>query len=54
MDIRLRLPDGSVVRERTKSPVAGKTATMRWAEAREHALLVRGKPTAQTQEVTRS
>ncbi|HUL72984.1 MAG TPA: site-specific integrase [Vicinamibacterales bacterium] len=51
VDIRLRLPDGSVVRERTKSPVAGKTATMRWAQAREHALLVRGTPKAQTQEV---
>ena len=51
VDIRLRLPDGSVVRERTKSPIASKTATMRWAEAREHVLLVRGQPKAQAQEV---
>jgi integrase len=51
VDIRLRLPDGSVVRERTKSPVTSKTATVRWAEARERVLLMRGKTDVQAQEV---
>ena len=44
VDIRFRLPDGTEVRERTKSPVSGKSASQRWAEDRERVLLLRGKP----------
>jgi hypothetical protein len=35
VDIRVQLPDGSVIRERKKAPATGKTAAQRWAEARE-------------------
>ena len=43
-DIRLLLPDGTAIRERKKTPRAGKSAALRWAEARERVLLVQGKP----------
>jgi hypothetical protein len=43
VDIRFRLPDGTVVRERTKSLLTAKSAVTRWAEARERVLLVEGK-----------
>jgi integrase len=52
VDIRVQLPDGSVIRERKKAPVSGKTAALRWAEARERVLLVNGKPNRQKQEVS--
>jgi integrase len=45
VDIRIRLPDGAIVRERRKAPVSSRSAAMRWAESRERLLLVRGKPT---------
>ena len=44
VDIRVVLPDGSVIRERKKAPSASKSAAQRWAEARERVLLVHGKP----------
>ena len=51
VDIRVQLPDGTVVRERKKAPVTGRTAVLRWAEARERVLVVSGKPTRQKVEV---
>ena len=44
VDIRVTLPDGSVLRERRKAPTASKSAAQRWAESRERVLLVNGKP----------
>src|SRR5688572_33469181 len=44
VDIRVELPDGTVIRERKKAPSSSKTAAQRWAEARERILLVHGKP----------
>ena len=43
-DIRVLLPDGSVIRERKKAPTESKSAAQRWAEARERVLLTQGKP----------
>ena len=49
VDIRLRQPDGTLIRERIKSPTASRSASVRWAEARERVLLVQDKrsPTPQ-------
>src|SRR4051795_13291782 len=44
VDIRIALPDGTVLRERRKAPTASKSAAQRWAESRERVLLVNGKP----------
>ena len=33
VDIRLRLPDGTRFRERTKAPVQSRSAAQRWGEA---------------------
>lgn len=44
VDIRVELPDGSVLRERKKAPSTSKTAAQRWGEARERVLLVEGRP----------
>jgi len=43
-DIRVVLPDGTVIRERKKAPASSKTAAERWAEARERVLATHGKP----------
>jgi integrase len=51
VDIRVQLPDGTVVRERKKAPVTGRTAVLRWAEARERVLVVNGKPARKKVEV---
>jgi hypothetical protein len=51
VDIRVQLPDGTVLRERKKAPVTGRTAVLRWAEARERVLVVNGKPARQKVEV---
>ena len=51
-DIRVCLPDGSLIRERRKAPTASKSAAQRWAEARERVLLIKGKP-ARVKEVLR-
>src|SRR5262249_48852574 len=44
VDIRVCLPDGTLIRERRKAPTAPMSAAQRWAEARERVLLVNGKP----------
>src|SRR5262245_26594202 len=44
VDIRIELPDGTIVRERKKAPSSAKAAAQRWGEARERVLLVNGKP----------
>ena len=44
VDIRVQLPDGSVVRERRKASASSKQAAQKWAESRERVLLVHGKP----------
>src|SRR5687768_15372040 len=44
VDIRVELPDGTIIRERKKAPASGKAAAQRWAEARERVLLINGKP----------
>lgn len=52
VDIRVLLPDGTLIRERKKAPATSKSAARRWAEARERVLLVHGKPKpVQKQEV---
>lgn len=42
VDIRIRMPDGTMYRERVKSPVSGKGNTERWAQARERELFTKG------------
>lgn len=42
VDLKVRLPDGRRYHERRKSPVSGKAATRRWAEARERFLIEHG------------
>ena len=44
VDIRVQLPDGSVIRERKKSSASSRQAAKKWAESRERVLLVHGKP----------
>jgi len=44
VDIRVRLPDGTRYRERTRSPVPSKSGSVRWAEARAADLALKGKP----------
>ena len=44
VDIRIQLPDGSVIRERKKAAASSKQAAQKWAESRERVLLVHGKP----------
>jgi hypothetical protein len=43
VDIRVRLPDGTRHRERTKSPVQSRSGAKRWAEERERYLALHGK-----------
>src|SRR5262245_1032377 len=50
-DIRVLLPDGTIVRERRKTPASSKSSAQRWAEARERFLMVHGKPKPVKQEV---
>lgn len=45
VDVQVRLPNGEWHRERRKSPVSGKTATERWAQAREREILLAGTVT---------
>lgn len=54
VDIRVTLPDGTLLRERRKAPTASKSAAQRWAESRERVLLVNGKPdrTKEVQQTT--
>jgi len=44
VDITFRLPDGSRHRERSKAPVASKSAAQRWGEDRERHLVQHGLP----------
>jgi integrase len=39
VDLALRLPDGTPIRERVKAPVSGKSAALRWAQEREGQIL---------------
>lgn len=39
VDLALRLPDGTRIRERVKAPVAAKSAAFRWAQEREAVIL---------------
>jgi hypothetical protein len=43
VDVRVLLPDGTLIRERKKAPASGKSGAQRWGEARERVLLVHGK-----------
>lgn len=42
VDIVLRMPDGSRIRERVKAPVSSKSAALRWGQERERFLLLHG------------
>jgi len=42
VDVTIRLPDGSRLRERSKSPASSKSAAQRWGENRERHLLQHG------------
>jgi hypothetical protein len=44
VDIRVVLPDGTVIRERKKAQQTSESSARRWAEARERHLLLHGKP----------
>jgi integrase len=44
VDIRIELPDGTIIRERKKAQSSSKTVAQRWGVARERVLLVHGKP----------
>jgi integrase len=44
VDIRLRLPDGTRFRERTKAPVQSRSAAQRWGEARAREIFLTGPP----------
>lgn len=54
VDIRVLLPDGTVIRERKKAPAQSESNARRWAEARERHLLLHGKPKAIKEEVQRT
>jgi hypothetical protein len=43
VDIRVQLPDGSVIRERKKAAASSKQGAQKWAEARERVLLIYGQ-----------
>jgi hypothetical protein len=47
VDIRVQLPDGSVIRERKKAAASSKQGAQKWAESRERVLLVHGKPASE-------
>jgi integrase len=54
VDIRVVLPDGTVIRERKKAQQPSKSGARRWAEARERHLLLHGKPKAVREEAPRT
>ena len=47
VDIRFTWPDGTLYRERLRSPVSGKSASQRWGEAREMGLFRAGQTALQ-------
>jgi integrase len=52
VDLALRLPDGTPIRERVKAPVSGRSAALRWAQEREGQILAqRGRKPRQVPEV---
>lgn len=51
VDIRVLLPDGTLVRERRKAPASSRAGAQRWGEARERVLLAHGKPKPVRKEV---
>jgi integrase len=53
VDIRVVLPDGTIIRERKKAQQPSESSARRWAEARERHLLLRGKPKPVEEEVDR-
>lgn len=44
VDIHVRLPDGTKLRERRKAPGGSRAVAHRWAEGRERVLMVEGRP----------
>ena len=50
VDIRVKLPDGTMKRERLKAPVLSRSAALRWGQAREREILRKG-PTRLSKEV---
>src|SRR5438094_7100859 len=44
VDVTVRLPNGSRLRERSKAPVSSKSAAQRWGQDRERHLLQHGPP----------
>src|SRR3989442_15769595 len=44
VDVTVRLPNGSRLRERSKGPVSSKSAAQRWGEDRERHLVQHGLP----------
>jgi hypothetical protein len=49
VDVRVRLPDGSWVRERCKAPVDSRSGALRWGRDREAHLLVHGREKARAE-----
>ncbi len=50
VDLALRLPDGTPIRERVKAPVSSKSAALRWAQDREAVILAqRGRQPKKTE-----
>jgi hypothetical protein len=54
VDIRVVLPDGTVIRERKKAQQTSESSARRWAEARERHLLLHGKPKPVREEVQKT
>jgi integrase len=54
VDIRVLVPDGTVIRERKKAPAHSESNARRWAEARERHLLLHGKPKRVREEVQKT
>lgn len=52
VDLALRLPDGTPIRERVKAPVSGRSAALRWAQEREGQILAqKGRKPRQARQV---
>lgn len=52
VDLALRLPDGTPIRERVKAPVSGRSAALRWAQEREGQILAqKGRKPKQARQV---
>src|SRR5262245_43508374 len=52
VDVTIRMPDGSRLRERSKSPGSSKSAAQRWGEDRERHLLQHGPAEQRKEEPT--